>query len=106
MFRGYFPPCSEHILKLVKPSEDSFPDLNTLYIRGQVPDYCLQEVHVEIQTVLSMQLITLMAETKEQLEQHAAVKKKSNLVNLSLLYFHSFTIQSLISLLYVFPLQY
>ena len=30
--------CSEQILKLVKPSEDSFPDLNTIYIRGQFPD--------------------------------------------------------------------
>ena len=30
--------CSEQILKLVKLSEDSFPDLNTVYIRGQVPD--------------------------------------------------------------------
>ena len=30
--------CSEQILKLVKPSEDSFPDLNTINIRGQVPD--------------------------------------------------------------------
>ena len=28
---------SEQILKLVKLSEDSFPDLNTVYIRGQVP---------------------------------------------------------------------
>ena len=97
---------SGQILKLVKPSEDSFPDLNTIDIRGQVPDYCLQEVHGEIQTVLSLQLIRLMAETKEQLKQHAKVNKKSNLANLSFLYFHSFTIQSLISLLYVFPLQY
>ena len=31
--------CSEQILKLVKPSENGFPDLNTIYIRGQVPDY-------------------------------------------------------------------
>ena len=30
--------CSEQILKLGKLSEDSFPDLNTVYIRGQVPD--------------------------------------------------------------------
>ena len=31
--------CSEQILNLVKLSEDSFPDLNTVYIRDQVPDY-------------------------------------------------------------------
>jgi hypothetical protein len=31
--------CSEHILKLVKPSEDSFPDPNAIFIRGKVPDY-------------------------------------------------------------------
>ena len=30
--------CSEQILKLVKLSEDSFPDLNSVYIRGQVPN--------------------------------------------------------------------
>ena len=30
--------CSEQMLKLVKLSEESFPDLNTVYIKGQVPD--------------------------------------------------------------------